>query len=204
MKRSIVYIITIFFILFSGILLLAFNREKSIQFEYWDGYNNVRYEKGIYPLTKASDTIIESWGNIFPENQRIKWKRLLSNKELPTTSTFNYDSLELKPFHHSKTICFSTRLCFWQNYYYGETDVFIYPVSMDTLVELVVTYYSSDAKPGDFFYTNIDTVYKGKSEELGCVEVLELDFIEEIEQEPKGNITKTEADSILRDWNLIK
>lgn len=199
MKKLLKSCVLFVFVSAVGWLFVAFQLEKSIQVKYWDDFNDFRQEKGIFPLTQSNDTIVENWGNMLSEHPYLKWKWILANEEIATTSYFVYDSIEGKPFHQSKTIIYGTHLFFWKNFYAGEIDTFINPISSDTTVELTFVYHSRYLNPGDFFYVNIDTLYSDKPDIFFCGTQLATEAITKL---PVGNISKSEADEILVKWNL--
>ena len=172
--------------------------EKSIQKNYWDDFNGFRKENGLIPLTQSKDTIIENWNDILPEHNFTKWKWILTNEEIATSSTFTFDSSSI-PYHSSKTIYYETQLLFWKNFYGGEIDAFINPVGSDTTIELTLVYHSKNLNPGNFFYANIDTNYTNKPDILVCGTHLRN---EKSDQVPIGNITKMQADKILKQWGI--
>lgn len=199
MKRVLAYTAVIILILVTGLIAVAFRMEKSIQMHYWSDFNKTRVAKGIYPLVEAQDTITETWNNILPDNKLTKWEWILTNEEIATSSNFVYDSIKIRPYHHSKTIYYGTHLFFWKNFYGGEIDVFVNPVSSDTTIDLTIVYYSENLSSRDFFYANIDTLYPNKPNIFVCGTVFENDTIQRI---PKGNISKHDADRIIMSWGI--
>ncbi|NMM50857.1 hypothetical protein [Marinigracilibium pacificum] len=185
-------------------ILYAKHSARTLHLNYLEDHKEFRNSKGIYPLSKANDTIVENWDNLFPDDKQYKWELILKNNPVGNQITFLYDSLATEPFHQSKTIFFDTRLFFWQNKYSGEIDVFLNPISTDTLIEMVITYNSQHYIHGEYFYANIDTIIQKEIDFFECGTASYFNAIDYMEKYPKGNITKHRADEILKKWNLTK
>ena len=81
--------------------------------------------------------------------------------------------------------------------------LFFHPLvpCMDNLIiyQSMKTHHSKNLNPGNFFYANIDTNYTNKPDILVCGTHLRN---EKSDQVPIGNITKMQADKILKQWGI--
>lgn len=198
-KRYILISVLTLVVLYILTLFASFAAQKDIHHKYSVEFNDERAELGVYPIGDFTNIQSTHWADIYPDDPLIRWKEILTNTEIANSTVYSNPN-KSEPFHAQKTIYFGTQLCFWNNSYGGEIDIFIKPLDEDRHIELFVAYYSEALAPNGYFYAELDTVYKDRVEFIcGGVEDHEHDQQDYL---PKGNFSKEQADSLLTEWRL--
>lgn len=155
---------------------------------------------GVYPIEGFKTDSSKYWKDYLPHHPFSQWSHILSNVEIANSTTFTNSGEGKKPYHKSKDVIFGTQLCFWQNFYGAEVDVFIKPLDSNSHVELVVTYYSKYMVPANRFFARLDTVHPEDGTFMCCMAPCEpYDTNNHL---PKSNISKEQADTLLMNWGL--
>lgn len=153
----------------------------------------------MYPIEDFENVENQYWEDFYPDDLVKQWIEILTNTEIANLTTYSNPNRDEKPYHKEKTIFYGTHLFFWQNFYGGETDVFVKPIDNEKHIELFMAYYSDNLVPKSYFYANIDTIYKDRIELCGALGDHEHDREDNI---PKGNMTKDQAYDLLTEWEL--
>lgn len=183
--------------LFVLILAVAFTLQTTIHNGYGVSFNDKRAELGVYPIDEFETKENSYWSDFYPDDPLMRWINILGNTEIANMTNYYNSELNNEPYHKAKTIYFGTQLCFWQNYYGGETDLFIKPLGNDDQMELYVSYFTGDESSKSYFYYNLDTVNINYPEFICGTPDLEGEI-------PKGNLTKEQADSVLLEWGIYE
>lgn len=181
-------------------LLVALRVQTRIHDKYGFDYNDNRIELGVYPIGDFQSVENDYWYDFYPDDPFKRWTEILTNTEIANTTTYTNPNIDEKPYHKQKTIYYGTHLCFWQNFYGGEIDIFVKPLDKEKHIELFVAYYSNDLEPSNYFYADLDTVYNDRLEFIcGGMDNNEHEQEDNI---PKGNMTKEQADKLLAEWKI--
>lgn len=186
--------------LFILTLLVALSVQTGMHDKYGPDYNDKRIELGLYPIGDFQSVENDYWDDFYPDDPFKRWTEILTNTEIANSTTYTNPNTDQKPYHKQKTIYYGTHLCFWQNFYGGETDIFVKPLDKEKHIELFVAYYSDDLKPSNYFYANLDTVYNERLEFI-CGGTVDHEQDQE-DNISKGNMTKEQADSLLKEWKI--
>ena len=183
--------------LYIMVLLVALKAQTTIHNKYGKDFNQERIGLSLYPIGNFQDVEKRYWEDFYPDNSFKRWTEILTNTEIATWTTYNNSPRDDKPFHYQKRVLFGTHLCFWQNFYEGETDLFIKPIDSERHIELFVSYYPDNLESSDYFYAYLDTIHKSicGTQFVGDEQDYE-DYI------AKRNLTKEQVDKLLTEWKI--
>ena len=181
-------------------LLVALRAQMTIHEKYGLHFNDKRIELGVYPIGDFQDVENDYWKDFYPDDPFKRWTEILTNTEIANSTTYTNPDTDEKPFHKQKTVFYGTHLCFLQNFYGGEIDLFVKPLDKERHIELFVAYYSDNLEPSNYFYADLDTVYNDRLEFI-CGGIIDHEHYQE-EDIPKGNLTKEQADNLLKEWKI--
>ena len=182
------------------ILLVALKAQATIHNKFGTNFNKERFELGVYPIDDFQDIKNNYWQDYYSVPPSTRRFQILTNTEIANSTTYINPDKDDKPFHKQKTVFYGTQLFFWQNFYGGETDLFVKPLDNDRHIELFVVYYSNNLDPSNYFYANLDTVNNNEPEFI-CGGIVDQEYNEE-DGIPKGNLTKQQADKLLTEWGM--
>lgn len=189
--------------LFGLTILIAYVQQKSIHDSKGVSFDGERQKLGIYAIGQFERFEEYEWDHISQGNNYQKWKDILVNTQLANEYHYYYTQSKDSPYHESKRIVYGTQLFFWENFLGAEIDLFIKPIDSLRHIELEIIYYSKDAEPEYYFYANIDTIVDFVKIDENVPELFSCGTGDD-ENIERGDITKEEADVILKNWGLIK
>lgn len=195
------YLLPVLFLatgLYTLTLLAALLAEKNIHSKYDESFNTNRIKLGIPPVQEFQTTHPKYWKDLHPERPVSRWIEILTNEEIVNSITYTNQQEGEKPFHQSKEVIFETRLCFWQNFYAGEIDIFVKSIDKNQRLELIIAYFSENMEPGNYFYINLDTIHSNRP---GLTFV--TDGFDPEGHVSKGNTSKKQADELLLEWGVL-
>lgn len=175
----------------------------TIHKKYGTNFNTERIKLGLHPISEFHKVENTYWRDFYPEDPILRWKEILTNMEIANSTTYSNLNKNDRPFHKQKTVFYGTQVCFWQNFYGGEIDLFISPLDNKHHIELFIAYYSERLIPKNYFYANLDTVHNSELEFI-CGTHFIQEGLQVESSFPKGNITKEFADKLLTEWRIKK
>lgn len=182
-------------------LLVALIFQTTIHNKYGKEFNDRRIELGVYPIDDFQTIENEYWSDYCPDDPFKRWTEILTNADIANLTIYTNSDTASKPFHKQKIVLYGTQLCFWQNYYGGEIDSYIKPIDNESYMELFVVYYSDNVEPSNYFFADLDTIYKGRPP-IVCGTPFAEEYQKANESFPRGNLTKEQADNLLIEWKI--
>jgi hypothetical protein len=189
--------------MFALTVLIAHSLQKSTHDSNGVSYDIERQKLGIYAIGQFERFEEYEWERICQDNTYQRWKAILANTELSNEYHYYYNESKDSPYHESKRIVHGTQLFFWNNLYAGELDMFIKPIDSLRHIELEVIYFSKETEHGGKFYAYIDTIVDFVTIDENAPELFFCGTGDD-EHIERGDITKEEADAVLKNWGLLK
>lgn len=202
LKRILTFVIGIFFIglILYQISLRSQDEERNYN-KYGIVFNDKRAEVGLKKLS-------ENWNYKYYNDSEIPNSGLINKiiqtfkfKNIETGISYQLDTLTKDKFHVGKFTWINSNAMFWKNGISAEMDTYERNIDSVTSEHLSITYYFCDDNGNkDYFETDH---YISKLDEFICG----TSTIAEKERQRNsgkpyfGNITKKQADSILKNWN---
>ena len=145
-----------------------------------------------------------NWNRLNDENYKdgviSKFAKIFSLKNIATGMSYENKSID-KNLKFSKMIFLNSNILFWENGIESEMDVYKKTLDSVTTENLLVRYYFKDDNGNkDYFEAEYYQINENEFGFCGTPAIMEREE-QRISGKPYfGNITKKQADSILRTW----
>jgi hypothetical protein len=198
-----------------GIIVIGFSlyhislwKQKRNLNKYGTDFNYKRTELGMAELPKDWSSDEQTWNNwnelsdeYYSDNKLSKFIEIYSLSDIPTGIIFEKDKSKSKNNYHTKVVWLNTNLLFWRNKITSELDVYSRTLDSVTEENLLIRYYFRDDNGNkDYFEADYYQINENEFGFCGTPAVMEREE-QRISGKPYfGNISKKQADSILKKW----
>lgn len=183
-----------------------FQQEENFE-KYAYVFNPNRNEIGLKEISKnwgLEKLTWNTWNELGQENygdgKILKFIKIFSLRDITTGMIYENSSTDVNPTFLTKVIWFNSNILFWRNGIESEMDIYEKTIDSVTKEYLNIRYYFKDDNSNkNYFEANhsvikVDEIYCGTSIIMAREE-------QRISGKPyNGNITKKQADSILKKW----
>lgn len=206
--KTILFIIIGVFILV--ILMYNFshwNQENNFK-KYAFDFNTKRNEIGLKEISKNWKSEKKTWDNWnelndenYDDGRIAKFAKIFCLKDITTGMIYEVDSFNLHSNFQSKVIWLNSNILFWRNGIKSEQDFYERKIDSNTVESISIRYYFKDDNGNKDYFEANHSIYKLDEFYCGTPEIMEREQ-QRISGKPYfGNVTKKQADSILRNWN---
>jgi hypothetical protein len=194
-----------------GILMYnitLWSQEKNFE-KYASDFNPKRNEIGLKEIPKNWKLEKRTWSNWkelnnenYNDGKISKFRKIFSLKNITTGMIFKKDSTDKTTNFRSKLIWLNSNILFWKNGIESEMDVYEKTLDSVTTENLLIRYYFKDDNGNnDYFEVDYYQINENEFGFCGTPAIMEREE-QRVSGKPYfGNITKKQADSILRKWN---
>ena len=195
-----------------GILIYnisLYDQKKNFK-KYSADFNSMRREIGLKEISnnwKLEKQAWDNWNELSDENhydgKLSKFRKIFSFKNINTGMFFRNDSSDLSTNFKSKIIWVNSNILFWKNEIVSEMDFYERNIDSLTIENLSIRFYFKDDNGNrDYFEVN-HSIYKLDDFLCGTPFVVERERQRASGKPYFGNITKKQADSILKNWRSV-
>jgi len=192
-------------IIFLGFLLYQItlrSQNEQLNYEkYGISFNKKRTEIGLKKVSENWKSEYHNDAEPIYGNSVDKIIKTFIFNDIGTGITYEIDSINNDKYLSEKITWINSNILFWRNGISAEMDFYERSIDSLTSENLYVTYYFRDNNGNKDYFEANHSIYKMDEFYCGTPEVMKREE-QQISGKPYfGNITKKQADSILKKWN---
>ncbi|MFI0431281.1 hypothetical protein [Mariniflexile sp. HMF6888] len=199
-------LIAIIGIIFLGFLLyqisLRSQNEQLNYKKYGIAFNKKRTEIGLKKVSENWKYEYHNDAEPINGNSVDKIIKTFIFNDIKTGMTYEIDSLNKDKYLSGKITWINSNILFWRNGISAEMDFYERSIDSLTSENLFLTYYFNDDNGNKDYFEANHSIYKIDTFYCGTPAIMEREE-QRISGKPYfGNITKKQADSILKKWKI--